>query len=273
MRPAIALLLLVSVGLNTANADVEDQTFEQILSRSDDYLSLARQYWPKAGEGDALAMSISYEALNSCIRYKDEISAADNVYDLEASLTGRWHPTAIHLAMGVYSKCKRLVEHYAEFPDWETLRFRAAVAGDMRFKTWMAIYYYENKNRRPREYFSYSPGEFLTDAMTAGHPTAFNLIAHFGPHTDILQDKSLTTVVAWSLLSCKYRDDCATPESLLFDCMYTVPECVGAVSAFDLYRRRAGSEEIYTAAQVLADELYIKVQHKRFEELGLNLVW
>lgn len=193
------------VGLNTANADVEDQTFEQILSRSDDYLSLARQYWPKAGEGDALAMSISYEALNSCIRYKDEISAADNVYDLEASLKGRWHPTTIHLAMGVYSKCKRLVEHYAEFPDWETLRFRAAVAGDMRSKTWMAIYYYENKNRHPREDFSYSPGEFLT----------------------------------------------------------------GAVSAFDLYRRRAGSEEIYTAAQVLADELHIKVQHKRFEELGL----
>ncbi len=275
MRPVILLLLLVSIGLtsfSTAFGETKDQTIPQILSASNDFLDLVRQYWPKIGSGDLQAMTVSYEALNNCANFKDEISAADNVDDLEASLQGR-HPETIRFGKGVYFKCKRLVEHYAEFPGWRGLRLQAALAGDIRSKIWLVRQYYHNKDKRPREDFPYSPGAFLIDAMTAGHPMVFGVIASSAPYYDLLQDKSQTTVVAWWLLSCKYRDDCDKPESLTTYCIFMSPECIAFENLLDLYRQRAGSDEVYAAAQRLADDLYLKVQQRRFQELGLNLVW
>lgn len=275
MRRFIALLLLGSIwmsSISTVHGQSEDRALPQILTTSNDYLELVRQNWPKIRVGDVLAMTVTYAALNNCGNFKDEISAAENVDDLEASLQGRG-PQEILFAKGIYYKCKRLVENYAEFPGWGGLRLRAALAGDITSKIWMAFEYYHNKDKQPRENTPYSPGAFLTDAMAAGHHMVFGMIAENGPYYDILQDKSQTTRIAWWLLSCKYRDDCDKPDSMNIMCIFMVPECVGSENLFDVYRQRAGGEAIYTAAQRLADELYLKVQQRRFEELGLNLVW
>ena len=275
MRTVLALLLLSSVWItsaSTAQSLAEDQSVPRLLTTSNDYLELVREYWPRIGQGDILAMTVTYAALNNCGNFRKEISTADNVDELDASLQGR-HPNDILFAKGIYHKCKRLVDNFAEFPGWDTLRLRAALAGDISSKIWMASEYYHNKGKQPREDFPYSPGEFLTDAMASGHYMVFGLIAETGPYYDILQDKSTTTRVAWWLLSCKYRDDCSTLGSMNVMCTYMVPECVGARNLYDVYRKRAGNDAVYAAAQSLADELYLKVQQRRFEELGLNLVW
>ena len=275
MRAAIALLFLGFTwfgSISTADSQDGEQTVPQILSTSNDYLELVRRYWPRISRGDVLAMTVSYAAMNNCGNFKEEISAADNVDDLESLLQGK-HPNDILFAKGIYYKCKRLVENYGEFPGWNGLRLRAALAGDIPSKIWMAFEYYSNKKQQAREEIPYSPGAFLTDAMAAGHHMVFGMIAETGQHYDILEDKSQTTRIAWWLLSCKYRDDCAEPESMNVMCTFMVPECVGSQNLYDVYRKRAGSEAVYDAAQGLANELYLKVQQARFTELGLKLDW
>ena len=268
----VVLLAWSSNALAEAQGKTEVERLTEMLSASNDYLELVRKYWPRVGSGDIQAMTVSFAALNNCGNFRSEISAADTIDDLEASLQGQ-HPQTITFAKGIYFKCKRLVEHYAEFPGWGNLRMQAALAGDIPSRIWLALEYYSYKDSRPREDFPYSPGAFLTEAMAVGHPMVFALIGAFGHHRDILQDKSKASLIAWSLLACKYHGGCDEPESMKYMCIFMTPECVNSENVLDMLRQRAGSDEVHTAAQRLADELYVKVQQKRFEELGLNLVW
>lgn len=271
---AAVLSLTIFWSSPTLRADDESriQAINELLANYNDHLELVRKYWPRVGKGDLLAMTVTYTALNNCANFKEEISAADNVDDLEASLQGKRAHSDILFAKGVFYQCKSLVEHYAEFPGWPDLQLRAALAGDIISKIYIALQYYSLNNKRPREDFPFSPAQFLIDAMVAGNYLVFGQIAENAHARTILKNKSQTTITAWSLLSCKYYDYCDRPESLNNICRFMLPECLVAKNLRDLYRKRVG-EGVFAAANILADELYLAVQQKRFEDLGLNLVW
>ena len=224
------------------------------------------------GHGIGRAITVVFAALNNCNHFKDEIETADNVDELEDMLSGR-NPNDIVFAKGSYYQCKRLVENFAEFPAWEGLRLRAAIAGDTESAIWMAFEYYRRKEELPREAFPYSPGAFLTGAMAAGHSMVFGMIAETAPYYDLVRNKSRVTRVAWWLVGCKFRDDCGKPESMHNLCNFMAPECTQFENMYEVFRFRAGSDSVFAEAQTLADELYLAVQQMRYEDLGLNLVW
>jgi len=275
MKAGIAITLLLAVLISPVSwADDESRTkaLGDLLANYNDYLELVRDYWPQISQGDLLAMTVTYNALNNCAQFKDEISAADNVDDLEASLQGKRAPTDIYFAKGVFYKCKSLVEHFAEFPGWEGLRLRAALAGDAHSKFRMALQYYRIDNTRPREDFPFSPAQFLIDAMVAGDYTVFVTIAESAHHRTILKDKSKKTTTAWFLLTCKYWDGCDKPESMDNVCRFMLPECLTSTSLLDMFRKRGG-DEVFAEAEILSEELHLALQQRRFEDLGINLVW
>jgi len=218
-------------------------------------------------------MKVTFRALNNCWHFKDEISSADNIDELDELMQGK-HPNDLTFAKGAYFRCKALVEHLAEFQGWKRFRLRAALAGDIPSKIPVALdYYHLRNNKRPREDFPFSPAAFLIDAMVAGNDTVFGLIASGAHSHSVLQDKSQTTITAWWLLYCKYSNDCGKPESMIYLCAYMVRTCAQFENLGDKIRHDAGSEEIYADAQRLADELYLAVQQRRFSDLGINLVW
>lgn len=275
MRIVIVLFLFViawSSSNSTANDEVEGKTLDQIYITANDYLELAREYWPRAANGDLLAMKVTFRALNNCWHFKDEISTADNIDELNKLMQGQ-HPNNLRFAKGAYFKCKALVEHFAEFPGWKDFRLRAALAGDIQSKIPVALDFYHLRNKRPREQFPFSPAAFLVDAMVAGNPQVFGSIAEGAHSHNVLQDKSQTTITAWYLLHCRYRDNCDKPESMLSLCTYMVSKCTQFENIHDMIRHDAGSDEVYADAKRLADELYLAVQQRRFRDLGINLVW
>lgn len=275
MRIVIGLCSLI-IGLSSSNSlandKVEDGSLNQIYMSSNDYLELVREYWPRAINRDLLAMKVTYRALNNCWTFKDEISAAVNIDELDELMRGQ-HPNNLTFAKGEYFRCKDLVEHFAEFPGWKRFRLDAALAGDIESKIPVALDYYRLNNERPREDFPYSPAAFLIDAMVAGNYLVFGFIAEGAHSHSVLQDKSQTTITAWMLLSCRYWDDCRKPESMASLCGAMVPACAQFENMHDMIQHDAGSQEVYTAAKRLSDELYLAIQQRRFDDLGINLVW
>lgn len=245
---------------------------QDILLTSNDYLELVREYWPKIGTGNVQAMAIAFDALNNCSHFKSAIRSADNVDDLEELLSDR-HPQDVVFAKGVFYKCKGLVDRYDEFPGWQRLRLRAALAGDLPSRIFMAFNYYRNRDTSPRAEVPFSPAEFLTGAMLAGDPTVFVMIALAPPQLRLRTDISKLTTIAWRLLECRFRGDCDEPTSLKEYCAYMVPECLEANNAHELWRLRAGTEAKYAEANRRAEHLFQKIRERSFEELGLDLVW
>lgn len=275
MQRAVVFAFLIGLWPAMASAgqlQSSQQSFAEILRDSNDYLDLVREYWPRVANGDVLAMTVVFAALNNCDQFKDEIKTAENVDELEELLSGR-NPTDVLFAKGSYYKCKRLADDFAEFPGWEGLRLRAALAGDTDSAIWMAFEYYRRKDELPREAFPYSPAAFLTDAMAAGQSMVFGMIAETAPYYELVRDKSRVTRVAWWLVSCKFRDDCDKPESMHNLCNFMAPECTRFENMYEVFRSRSGSDTVFAQAQARADELYLAVRQMRYEDLGLNLVW
>lgn len=257
---------------SVARAEAKGEMVDQIYETSNDYLELTREYWPKAVNGDLLAMMVTYRALNNCWHFRDAISAAKNIDELDWLMQGE-HPNNVLFAKGAYFKCKSLVEHYAEFPGWHDFRLRAALAGNVQAKVQMAMeYYFLGRNRRLED-LAYSPAEFLVDAMRARYPPVFGYIAETAESHSMLKDKSPTTVTAWWLLYCKYSNSCGKRESMASLCGFMVPACTKFENLHEKIRHDAGTEETYVAATKLANELYVAVEQQRFDDLGINLVW
>lgn len=271
VRSAILVVSALSV-CEASRADNVHLETQDILMVSNDYLAMVRDYWPRIRTGDAQAMTLVYEALNNCGHFKDAIEEADDVDTLEGLLADR-HPKDINFAKGMYFKCKGLVEHYDEFPDWQRLRLRAAQSGDSRSRVFIAFAYYYDRDKSPRDEVPFSPGEYLTGAMLEGDPLVFGMIAHAEPALRLRNDSSPLTTVAWGLLECRYRGDCDQPSSLRVHCFLMMPACLEAETATEFWRQRAGSDEDYEEAQRRAVRLLARIEQRRFDELDLDLIW
>lgn len=253
-------------------ATSQTQAVQDILNTSNDYLELVRKYWPKISLGDVQAMTVSFDALNNCWHFKDEIAQAESVDDLDELLSGR-HPGDAKFAKAVYFKCRILVHHYDEFPGWQDLRLRAALAGDIRSKVSMVFDFYRFRDERPRESFPFSPGGFLVEAMRSGDSMVFSAIGSMGVDYGLRLDTSPTTSIAWQLVSCRLRGDCGDSSSMKVFCSFMTPECVRWKNVYEYLRHRAGGDEAFAQAEKKAEDIYVKVQQQRFEELDLDLVW
>lgn len=278
LRMQMAFLFVVAqftVAMSSASADEVDTDWlatQDILMTSNDYLALVREHWPKVSQGNVQSMAIVYDAMNNCGHFKSAIQQADNIDKLDALLTDR-APEDVRFAKGMYYKCRLLVDHYDEFPGWDRLRLRAALAGDSRSRIYIAFAYYYQRDTSPREEVPFSPAEFLTGAMLDGDPLVFGMIAHVQPALRLRTDYSTVTTVAWGLLECRFRGDCDEPASLRAHCYFMMPDCVEAENAFDFWKIRAGGDVPYAEAERKATDLLAKIRERRFEELDLDLVW
>jgi hypothetical protein len=273
-RYLVCLILAVPLNVLCGAPAVASQTeaIQNLLNTSNDYLELVREYWPKISLGDSLAMAVSYDALNNCWHFKDEIAQAESVDDLDELLSSR-HPQDLKFAKGIYYKCRTLVHHYAEFLGWQDLRLRAALSGDIRSKVTISLDFYRLRDERPRELLPFSPGEFLIEAMRSGDSMVFTAIGTLGVSYGLRLDTSPTTSVAWQLVSCKLRGNCGHPSSMKVFCAFMTPECTKWKNAYEYLEHQAGGDEAYAIANRKAEDIYAKVQQQRFEELDLDLVW
>lgn len=217
-------------------------------------------------------MVVTFKALNHCWHYRREIREADNVDALDELMADRT-PMDRLFARDEFFQCKSLVERFDEFPGWRTFRVRAALAGDIPSKIEAARDFYVSSSGRPREDYPYSPAGFLIDALTAKDDLVFAHIATWAKYSTILKDTSPTTITAWWLLYGKYSQTCDKTESMKALCSVLSPECARFRTLGEKIRSDAGSDEVYAAAQRLADELYLAVEEQRFDDLGINLVW
>lgn len=267
---ASAATLILFPGTPAAASDA--QAIQDILDTSNDYLELVREYWPKIRLGDVQAMTVSYDALNNCHHFKDAISSAESIDDLDELLNGS-HPSQIVFARGIYFRCRKLVNFYDEFPGWQDLRLRAALAGDIRSKMFMVYDFYRLRREAPRETFAFSPGGFLIESMQSGESMVFSSIGEMGVEYGIRQDRSETTSIAWLLISCNIRGDCGEPSSMHAFCAFMTPECANASNLYQILRNRAGSDEAFAEAEQKALDLTSKIQQRRYAELDLDIVW
>ena len=264
--------LVVAAPSAFAGNDKENQRLGNILYTSNNWYELVNEYWPRSRLGDVDAMVISYNALNNCYTFKDAVLAAESIDEIRLLLAGRAEEDIL-FAEGQYFRCKELVNHFDEFPDWQGLRIRAAMAGDHSSMVWAAIDYYRLQNEISREEITYSPGEFLVQLMVAGYPPVFDMIGDYGRYYDILNDPSDESQLAWLLLACKFRDICDKAESIKQYCAYMMQECMNAENLYDVYRQKAHNPQVYATAEKMADDLYAKILEKRFDELGVNFIW
>lgn len=272
-RPLPRLLLAAACCLFGAKQAAASETAEiqQLLDTSSDYLELVREYWPKIS-GDAMAMTIVYDALNNCSTFEKEISRANSVDDLDALLAGR-HPTDVKFGKAIYYKCKPLLDHLAEFPGWRGLRLRAAQAGDVRSKVLVSLEYYRYRDQRPRESIRFSPAGYLVEALQTRDPFPFKVIGVMGVGYGLRLDDSTTTTVAWQLASCRLSGDCDDPSSMKTYCAFMTPECTAWRTAYEHLRHQAGGDEAFEEAMRKADSILRNVEQQRFDQLDLDLVW
>ena len=248
------------------------RTAQDILNTSNNYLTLVREYWPRISRGDVQAMTVTYDALNNCWHFKDSISQATSIDDLDHLLKDS-HTSQLEFARGIYFRCKQLVENFEEFPGWQDLRLRAAIAGDVRSKLFMIYDFYRFRQEMPRESFPFSPGAFLIDVLQSNESMVFSSIGGMGVDYGMLQDTSPTTSLAWILISCDIRGDCDKSSSMEVFCAHMTPECRESANMYEILRRRAGSDEAFAEAELKANEIYAKVRQQRYEELDLDIVW
>jgi hypothetical protein len=259
--------------LLAALADAEEtQTTQQILNTSNDYLELVREYWPKISLGNVQAMTVTYDALNNCSHFRDPISKAESIDDLDILLADS-HQSQLEFARGIYFRCKQLVEYYDEFPGWQDLRLRAAIDGDIRSKLFMLYDFYRFRRERPREAFPFSPGAFLIETLQSNESMVFSSIGGLGVEYGMLLDTTPTTSLAWIMISCNIRGDCDDASSMETFCASMTAECRQSANMNEILRLRAGSDEAFAEAQRKAEDIYSKVQQQRYEELSLDIVW
>lgn len=266
------LLLCIGAAEVWPQAQSENQAINDILARSDNYLQLVQTEWAKISSGDVRAMVVSHEAINNCWHFKSEIERSSDI-DAFEDILRQERPREIVFGKGIYYKCQALVSRLNEFPGWQELRLRAALAGHVSSRLHLVLDFYRYQHERPREAFAYSPAGFLTDALLEGHSVAFSVVGEIGVDYGLRQDRSETTSIAWSLISCRIRGDCDQPSSMALLCANMAPECAESRTVYEMLERRAGSEEEFAEANRRADQLHARVKQQRFEELDLILVW
>jgi len=102
----------------------------------------------------------------------------------------------------------------------------------------------------------------------------FGMIGLLGAHNGMLRDASPQTALAWRLASCTLRGDyCHEPESMKAHCDFMSEDCVEAGSLYDLLRLQTGDEELFRRAVAQAREILRLASERRYEELGLVLIW
>lgn len=262
------------LAVDTVWAGDEPLDAKEVLVRSNDYLATLNEYWPRISKGDAEAMAISYDLLNNCFNFKDEIQRAADINELEQILVEQSHNSR-DFGLGVYYKCKRLVEVFDQYPGWEKLRLRAALAGNQRAQVALVRdFYMDRKNLGlPREAFPFSPAAFLTSAIEDRYPDAAYIISlgvhPWGPRKDALN----VTSAAWLLVYCDFRGDCSAASSMRIYCIMMTPECQRYANFEELIRDSVSSDEEFAAAEKQAAVLLQRIRQRDWDQLGLDLVW
>ncbi len=256
-----------------ANADFnEDPLSSDLLIHSNNYLELLREHWPRISLGDADSMSVSFNTLNNCSFFAEKIRASESIDDFDLAMRNE-HPEMQKFGHGIYFRCLELVDHYDDYPGWQELRLRAALAGNATEQLWLVKDFYRFRNERPRESFPYSPAGFLIDALDKGNRSALAIIAIGEAPWGVRIDNDPLISLAWLLLICDYRSDCDKASSMKRPCEFMTDDCLKYGNVFEMYLDRAGSEERFAKAQEMAIALKHKVETGQYDDLGLDLVW
>jgi len=56
-------------------------------------------------------------------------------------------------------------------------------------------------------------------------------------------------------------------------CAFMTSECARWKNAYEYLEHQAGGEENYAIARQKAEDIYSRIQQRRFDELDLDLVW
>ncbi len=264
--------LFATVPIRAADSD---NAIKQMLLRSNDYLGVVQSYWPRAAQGDIEAMIVVYNALNDCSWFSDKIRESDDINEFE-TLMRREDPNNLVYGRGIFYRCRNLVEHYDDYLGWEDLRLRAALAGDRGSRVMLVgeYFFYAHFYDVPREAFSYSPAAWLIEAIENRDSRMFSILAEAGESTPGMRDDmSPTVTAAWKLVTCHYGTDCSVPESMEDYCLYMTDECGQFDNMLAVIRHNAGGVEQFAAAQEIAAAYVRHIEDKRYDLLGLNLVW
>lgn len=272
----LLLVLTTIVGslvLSDSIAAEEDRSKKaaDIILYSNDHAALVAQYWPRIRLGDVDAMVIAFEALNTCWHFKDAVSAADDLDEFESEMAGQ-HPMMQKVGRGVYFKCKQLVEQFDWYPGWEQLPLRAALAGDPGSRLLLVRDFHRYRLERPRESYPFSPAQFVLEALDDRDPELFLLIAITDAPYGLREQNGPVVSAAWRLVSCHYKGNCKSHESMERYCVFMAPECTQYKNAFELIEAESGGGENFAAAKEMADKLISAIERGLYEELGLILV-
>ena len=255
-----------------AYADDSEPTLNQVVFRSNDFLTLVEEHWPQAMRGDATAMAIAYEALNNCSHFQDQIQSAETIDDFDAAMKDE-HPSMQKYGHGIYFRCKQLVEHYDDYPGWRGLRLKAAVAGEPTSRLFMVSDFYRFRRERPREAFPFSPAVWVTEALEVRFRSVFSMIATGEAPWGLRRDSDPEVSIAWLLVGCHYGRDCEEASSVEPACWFMTDACGRFHNQFEVIRDKAGSDEAYQRAEAKAAGLIEKIDAGLYDELGLDLVW
>ena len=267
------ILACLSVLAFPAYADFsEDPLSSDLLMYSNNYFDLLQEHWPRIRLGDADSMSVAFNTLNNCSFFAEKIRASESIDDFDLAMRDE-HPEMQKFGHGIYFKCLDLVDHYAEYPGWQELRLRAALAGNTTEQLWLVSDFYRFRNERPRESFPYSPAGFLINALEKGNRSALGIIAIGEAPWGVRIDNDPLVSLAWSLLICDYSNDCDKASSMKRDCAFMTDNCLKYGNVFEMYLDRAGSAERFATAQEMAISLKHKVETRQYDALGLDLVW
>lgn len=102
----------------------------------------------------------------------------------------------------------------------------------------------------------------------------FDMIGLLGASNGMLRDASPQSELAWRLASCALRGNyCHEPESMKPRCDFMSDDCNAAESLYELLRLQTGDEELFRRAVAQAGEILRLASERRYEELGLVLIW
>jgi len=256
-----------------ASSEVEEVVPQDILMRSNDYADVLAEYWPRISRGDANAMAVSFEALNDCWNFRDEISRASDINEFDEMMR-KQSVTMQDYGRALFYKCKNIVDRFGEFPGWEKLRERAAIAGHRASRLFIVSDFYRFRHERPRESWPFSPAGFLIEALADKDPRVFVLIGTGSAPWGVRMDSSPVTSAAWLLVFCHYWEkDCSGRESMETQCMHQTERCLADENFLDEIRDEAGGDEQFDRAIELSRELIQLVEQRDYEAMGLDLVW
>ena len=271
----IALYCVVAV-CETPHAQyrLDPDSPEVILLRSNDYLELLNEHWPRISLGDVDSMVIAYNALNNCWWFREKLRQSSDV-DEFVDLMKDEHPDMQEFGRSIYFQCRNVVDKYDLYPGWKSLRLRAAIAGDRHSRLMLVQTYYRQRYEKnaPREKFGYSPAEYLIEAIEDLDPNAFVFIALGEAPYGMREDSSPVISAAWWLAACHYSKNCLEPGSMALFCNAMASDCLKYANGMERIRAKVGSPERFSQAQQKAKELVRLVEDRLYEDLGLDLVW